>query len=230
MPSEVTILGEPLFSQDQAGKLKSRIATIFPHHQVLVTLPMVHAFQIDFFVDRLKAQRSAAGLPPLSPEEERDVRSDAVPLSLEGDVIYIRPDPDDMPLAFEADRLLQAEVSKRRIKFLSVLNAKVRDAVKRRGECWRIAPLPICRSEIRQRIEASRMRLGGREIFYYNSTTGTRLLTCQEFSRLSELPEDELREHLVEIRDFCAGRTSMHYPEIAFFMADDSFNSQALAA
>ena len=125
-------------------------------------------------------------------------------LVIEGDTVQIRPDPENTPQAFRADKLLQTFVSKRRIKFLNVLNERVRDAVKRRGECWRIAPLPTSPTEMKERISASKIGIRGKEIYYYNSTTGTRLLTYQEFSRLGSLDESQLRQHLAEIREFSA--------------------------
>ena len=76
---------------------------------------------------------------------------------MEDDTILIRPDPDNMPLAFEADELLQELVPKHRIKFLGVRNEKVRDAIKQRGEWWRISLLPKTPDEMKQMIAASRI-------------------------------------------------------------------------
>jgi len=233
MMSNITIIGEPLLATDPNGKLKSRTATVFPHSGSIVTLPIIHAFQIDAFVDSLNRQRAAAGLPQMNQEEERAVRDDAVAVTIGGDAdtVHIRSDPENMPLASKADRLLQKLklVSKRQIKLVNVLNAKVREAVKRRGECWRIAALPTSPAEMKERISAARIGIQGKEIYYYNSTTGTRLLTCHEFSRLGGSDESQLRQHLGEIREFSARLNPQHNPEIAFFMADNSFRSEAFA-
>ena len=53
MMSDITIIGEPLFTEDPDGKLKSRIATAFPRFHAIVTLPGIHATQIDAFVEWL---------------------------------------------------------------------------------------------------------------------------------------------------------------------------------
>ncbi len=179
----------------------------------------------------MNERRQADGAAPLSEAEETAVWNDAVDLIIEGDTVptvQIRPDPENMPLAFLADKLLQRRTSKRRIKFLNVLNAKVRNAVKRRGECWRIASLPMSAEEMREQIASFRIGIGGREIFYYNSTTGTRFLTCQELIRLGSLSDDQLRRQLQEIRELAASWNPHCNPEIAFFMADDSFHVSAM--
>jgi len=229
MTSNVTIIGEPLFTQDAAGKLKSRIATVFPRFHAIVTLPGIHATQINAFGDWLIQQQLPAGFPQTPEEKERAARDDAVALTIDGDTVQIRPDPENMPQALRADKFLQTFVSKRRIKFLNVLNERVRDAVKRRGECWRIAPLPTLPTEMKQRISASRIGIRGTEIYYYNSTTGTRWLTSTEFSRLGGLDESQMRQHLAEIREFSAKLNPHGNPEIAFFHANDRFDRSDFA-
>ena len=109
-----------------------------------------------------------------------------------------------MSLAFAADELLQKLYSKKQIKFLYVMNPLVREAIKRRGECWRISPLPRSPEEMARMITSSRIGIGGRPIYYYNAVTGTRLLTYQEFCNLGKLDLAERRQHLIEIRDYSA--------------------------
>jgi len=220
----VMILGEPLLAKDAQGKLISRIGTVFPRFQTILTRRGTHACQRGEFVDWLNRQRTEQGLAPLAREEESAVWNEAVDLILEGDTILIRPDPDAMPLAFEADALLQTLVPKHRIKFLCVLNDKVRTAVKLRGECWRITPMPMSRAELRMRILAAKIGIRGREIYYYNSTTGTRYLTCQEFAQLGSLDDESLRRHLAEIREFSVSLNPRRKPEIALYMADCAFS------
>lgn len=216
----VVIVGKHPLEKGPKGKLLSRIGTIFPELRLLITVPGIHATQRREGIEWIAAQRKAANLPPLTEQEESQFWNRAVDLIMQDDTIQIRPDPDDMPLAFKADRVLQTIVSKRQIKFLHALNEKVRTAVKRKGECWRITPLPTIRGEMRQRIQASRIAILGRDIYYYNSTTGTRILTFQEFSGLESLPEAEFRSHLAEIQRHSARFNHQHHPEIAFFMAD----------
>lgn len=226
--SEIIYLGDPLFSRGPDGKPKSLIATAFPHYDTLVTLPTIHALQIEAFVDARKQQRVAEGAE-LTKEEEKEIRNDAVPLVIDGDFVQIRPDPDDMPLAFRADKLLQKEVSKRQIKYLNVFNEKVRDALKRRGELYRIARLPTSRDEMKDQLLRAKTALGGQPIYYFNATTGTRVLTCHEFARLGDLDGPQLRQHLAEICKFSARSNAKHHAEVTFYMADDSFTAESFA-
>jgi hypothetical protein len=162
MTANLQIVGEPLFAKDSDGKLKSRIATVFPEAATLITLPGIHATQRLAYIDLLNQQREKSGLPPLSACEQTVAWQSAVDLIVEDDAVLIRPDPANMPLAFRADELLQQVAGKHRVKFLYVLNQRVRDAIKRRGECWRINPLPRSPDEIKRLIAASRIGIGGR--------------------------------------------------------------------
>ena len=141
----ITILGKELFAKDEAGKLISRIGTVFPHHQAIVTERGPHAWQRGRFINWLNERRQKAAQPPLDRAEESAVWNGAVDLIIDGDTVLIRPDPENLPLAFEADALLQKRVPKYRIRLLGVLNEKIRVALKHRGECWRMTPLPMSR-------------------------------------------------------------------------------------
>jgi len=223
------ILGEHPLAKDRHGKLISRIATAFPLGNILVTLPGIHATQRMAYVEALNQRRLERGLEPLTRDEVSACWNEAVDLVMEDDAILIRPDPENMGLAFRADDLLQELVPKYKIKFLHALNSRVRQAIKQRGECWRITPLPKSAAEMTRMILASRIGIGGREIYFHNRTSGTRLLTCPQFAELGSLGDSELRQHLIEIRDYSA-RTNAHgNPEIDFFMADTSFSHAALA-
>ena len=226
--STMTILGDPPFSRRPDGKLKLRIGTIFPATQTLVMLPGIHATQREAYLDHLNRQRLAAGRAPLSQQEEDLHWRNAVDLIIDDNAILIRPDPENMPLAFEADELLQDLVPEHRIKFLGVLNAPVREAIKRRGEWWRIASLPKTTGEMKQLILASHVGLQGGEIYYYCKTTGIRYLTCRQFAGLDRLDDCGLGQHLLEIQEY-AGRTNAQgFPEVALFAADKSFTTAAL--
>ena len=216
------IIGDSLLSCDECGKLRARIATVFPRRKTIVTLPGIHATQRVAFTDFLSSQRVGHGLAPLSEEEEEQEWMAAVDLVLEEDLILIRPDPAEMDLAFEADDLLQQIVSKKKIRFLHVLEPNVREAIKHRGECWRISPLPRSAEQMKRMIASSRIGIGGREIYYFNGSSGTRLLTYDQFCRLSRLPVDERRTLLAEIRHYCAHRNRQGNSEVGFFVASGS--------
>lgn len=223
------IIGEPLLARDAGGKLKSRIATVFLGAQTIVTLRGVHATQRLAYLDGINQQRAAAGRPPLTSREQAAELADSVDLVMEGDTVLIRPDPAHMGLAFQADELLQEIVRKEQIKFLHVLDPQVRNAVKRRGESWRINPLPRSPADMQRMIAESRIGVGGREIYYYNRETGTRFLTCQEFGALGALEEAERRRLLEEIRKCSAERNRLGRPEIAFFAAGQVFSAADFA-
>ncbi|MHB8900748.1 MAG: hypothetical protein ACYC6Y_18510 [Thermoguttaceae bacterium] len=224
------ILGDPPFERDANGKLKSQIGTIFPKANCLVTQRTIHALQRHIHIDHLNEQRRQAGHPPLTREEESQHWDNAVDLIFEDDRILIRPNPANMHLAFEADDLLQQICPKYKIKFLYALDRQVRDAVKRRGECWRIAALPTSVTQMQEMIVAAKLAISGEEIYYYNKTTGVRWLTCERFAALERLDDNQLRLHLREIQEHSARRNASGYPELDFFQADKSFSSKDLAA
>jgi hypothetical protein len=214
------ILGAPPLEHDAEGRPKARVATIFPKHKVLITLPGIHAWQRNTFLARLNKKRSEQGLPPLtSTEEERELAS-SVDLIIETDQILIRPDPAHMRLAFEADELLQEIVSKRRIKFLFAMDDRVQKAIKARGECWRIAALPQSRDGMRKLIEESKVAIREQPIYYYNRLTGTKYVTCAEFERLEALDAPELARQLDEIAEYSGVSNQLGNPEVDFFAAD----------
>ena len=224
------ILGDPPFARDENGKLKSQIGTIFPKSQYLVTERTIHAIQRQIYVDHLNRLRQGAGGEPLSREEEREEWDGAVDLIFEDDRLLIRPNPSSMPLAFDADDLLQQICPKYKIKFLYALDSQVRHAVKQRGECWRIAALPTSVRQMQDMIVASKLAISGEEIYYYNKTTGTRWLTCKRFSALNRLEDASLRLHLNEIREHSARRNARGHLELDFFQADDTFSSDNFAS
>ena len=223
------ILGEHPLARDANGRLKSRIATVCPYGNTIVTLPGIHATQRLAYVEMLSRQRAESGLPPLSREEETAEWQNSVDAIVEDNTILIRPDPSNMPLSFRADELLQELVPKQRVKFLLVCDRRVHAAIKQRGECWRISPLPKTSDEMDGMIAASRIAIHGNELYYYSKATGTRLLTCDSFSQLGGLDDAALRQHLREIREFSAGINRFGNREIDFFMAGADFSKADFA-
>ncbi len=226
----IHIIGENPLKINADGTPHVRIATAFPRALTLVTLPGIHCSQRIAFTDELNEQRRRAGRPELTDAEQTELWDQSVDLIVEADAILIRPDPDFMPLAYEADEMLQELVSKRKIKFLHVLNEKVRQEIQRRGEAWRIHPLPKSADEMRKMVTGSRIGIGGRPIYYYNATSGTRWLTCQEFCALGKLDNAQLRQHLIEIANHGACRNVSGHVEIDFFKAGRSFGASDCCA
>ena len=218
---QIEVIGPHPLARDEQGQPLTRIGTLFIGAQALVTQsPGVHAWQRLSFIDHLNAQRAAVAQPPLNPEEELAVSANSVDLFFDTDNILIRPDPDHMELAFAADELLQGIASKRQVKFLSVSDPRVREAIKRRGECWRLGSIPKSHEGKARLILGSRVGIRGLPIYYYNRLTGTRWLTCQEFENLGGLAPRELARHLQEIADHSIQRNRLGRPELDFFAAD----------
>ncbi len=218
---QLQLIGPHPFERDDQGRQITRIGTLFPGHLTLWTgAPCVHAMQRLGFIDRLNADRAQSSLPPLTLEEEEQLAANSVDLIFEADHILIRPDPERMDLAFIGDELLQGLVSKRKVKFLTVSDRRVREAIKRRGECWRLSSIPKTLEAKERLVASSRVPIRGLPIYFYNRLTGTRWLTCQEFEGLGNLDDAALARHLDEITDHAILRNRMGRPEVDFFAAD----------
>ena len=218
---QIEVVGPHPLACGPQGQLLTRIGTIFPERNVLYTeAPGVHAWQRVNFIDHLNAQRAAKSLPSLSPEEEQAVAANSVDLIFEPDHILIRPDPERMPLAFAADELLQTLVSKRQVRFLSVSDPRVREAIKRRGEYWRMSSIPKDQAGKERLVLGSRVGIHGAPIYFYNRLTGTRWLTCAGFEQLGQFEPSILARHLQEIAEHSNRQNRLGRPELDFFAAD----------
>jgi hypothetical protein len=228
---QLEVIGPRPFARDAQGQLATRIGTLFPERKVLFTqAPGVHAWQRLNFIDCLNAQRAASSLPPLTPVEEQALATDSVDLIFESDHILIRPDPQRMELVVAADELLQTIVSKRQVKFLSVADARVRDAIKRRGEYWRLSSIPKDREAKERLVRGSRVSIRGLPIYYYNRLTGTRWLTFAEFAALGKREPASLASHLQEIAEHVTRNNRLGRPELSFFAAAaERFGAQDFA-
>ena len=214
------VIGPHPFERDALGHQMTRIGTIFPFRLILVTLPGIHAQQRIEFIDRLNAARSADGQPPLTEAEIEAEFAGSVDLIFDTNHILIRPDPEHMDLALAADELLQGLVSKRDIKFLFVMDRKVRDAIKAHGECWRISQMPQSHEDIRRLIENAKVAIHEQPVYYFNKFTGSRYLSCGEFGRLDQLNDESLARQMREITVYCSRHNRSGYPEVDFFAAD----------
>jgi hypothetical protein len=172
------------------------------------------------FIDLLNERSVKLSSAPLTPEQEEQVCCKSVDLILDHDLVLIRPDPDHMDLAFAADELLQGLVSKRQIKFLKVADTRVREAIKRRGEIWRLSSIPRSQKGKEELVMKSKVRIHSLPIYFYNRLTGTRWLTYQAFEQLGQLDDAGLAAHLQEIADHALGLNRLKRPEIDFFGTD----------
>ncbi|MGN0854826.1 MAG: hypothetical protein ACI4R9_04825 [Kiritimatiellia bacterium] len=211
------ILGEPIFAKDADGGLVSSIGTIFFRTPGLVTRPGVHAMQRMMWIAEVNAQRAAQGLADMTPAEEEAELAESVDLIFTERHVMIRPDPEHMDLAFRADEELQKLVSKRRIRFLNTHSAKVRNALRARGENWRMARVPISQEDMAELISRSKVAILGEPIYYYNILTGTRYVTVGGAEILASLPPEALRAQLKETQAMLSRRNRMGRPELDLF-------------
>ena len=215
--SDMKIIGERIFAKGQDGSLLSRIGTIFFRTPGLVTKKGVHAMQRLMWIEAINADRAAEGKPALTMSEEDAEMAESVDLIFTEDQVLIRPNPDRMDLAFRADEELQKLVSKRVIRFLNTSSAKVRSALRERGENWRMARQPISQDDMADLINASKVPLCEKPIYYYNRITGTRYITPGCYNEVENLPPDEFRRQIEEIVLGLNKRNRVGYPEVDLF-------------
>ena len=212
------ILGEKIFARNANGDLASRVGTLFLKTPGLVTRRGMHAMQRMMWLDEVNSERAAQGLAPMTPEEEDEELSQSVDLVFTEDFALIRPDPDHMDLAIKADEILQGMMSKRKIRFLNTHSAKVRNALRSRGENWRIARAPITQDDMARQIENSRVAIDTyNRIYYYNHSTGTRYLTAEGCRGFEQLPDDELRSQVKTAQRLISSRNRFGMPEVDLF-------------
>ncbi len=211
------ILGDPIFAKNPDGTLKSRIGTLFFRTPGLVTMRGVHAMQRIAWTNELTKERLAEGKPAVTENEAMAEWADSADLLFTDDYVLIRPDPSRMDLALKADEVLQTLVSKRQIRFLNTSSEKVRDALRARGENWRMARSAQSPEEIVCAIETSRVAIDNENIFYYNSNTGTRWLTVGSYGRVCALSPEAFRAQIGEIVEGLHARNRLGQPEVALF-------------
>ena len=204
-------IGEKIFAKAADGSLVSRIGTMFLRTPGLVTAKGVHASQRLMWIEELSKERE------LSPVEEEAELTESVDLIFTETQVLIRLDPDRMDLAFRADEELQKMVSKRAIRFLNTSSAKVRAALRERGENWRMARQPISQDDMVDLIEKSKVPIGERPVYYYNRATGTRYLTASCADDIERLDPAAFRRQLAEIVQGLSKRNRHGQLEIDLF-------------
>ena len=211
------IIGDKIFARDAEGNLLSRIGTIFFRTPGMVTKKGVHAMQRLVWIDEINAERAKAGQPPMTIEEEDAEMAESVDLIFTADQVLIRPNPDRMDLAFRADDELQKLVSKRVIRFLNTSSVKVRTALRERGENWRMARQPISQDDMADLINASKIPVGEKPIYYYNRMTGTRFITAGGYKEIENLDPAAFRRQIAEVVEGLGRRNRLGRPEVDIF-------------
>ena len=213
------ILGDPLFAKNPDGTLKSRVGTLFFRTPGLVTQRGAHAMQRIAWTRELNRLRTEDGKPELTESEAMDEWADSADLLFTDDYVLIRPDPARIDLAIKADEVLQTLVSKRKIRFLNTHVAAVRDALRARGENWRMSRAPQSPEEIVKAITGASVAISHETIYYYNPNTGTRWLTVGSYDKVSKLTGDAFRAQIVEVVDGLKAVNRLGQPEIQLFPA-----------
>ena len=153
------IIGEDILAVDGKGELISRVGTLFLKTPGIVTVKGVHAMQRMVWINALNEDRAKAGLPELTDEEIDEEISESVDLLFQPGLVLIRPQPDAIETALRGDEVLQTLVSKRRIRFLNTHSVKILDALKARGENWRVARMPQTREELESQIASAKVSI-----------------------------------------------------------------------
>jgi hypothetical protein len=216
-------IGPHLFEPKPDGIYRSSIGSLFPRHQLLITDPPVHSLQRARFMDWFTEVQTSAGHPPPNPNKLSWEASESVDLIFRpGGVVLIRPQLERLDLAVAGDQMLQTiwEVPRHRIRFSSVRDARVRQALRERGELWRMTAPPTDPERMNEAIAHSRVAIGEGVIYYYNAGTGTRFVTFAEFARLGVLEDSALARQLEEIALYCVQRNWHGHPEIGFFAVE----------
>jgi hypothetical protein len=216
------IIGPTLFAKNPNGQYVSSVGTLFPRHDLLITAPPMHALQREAFKDWFREAQAEAGQPAPTESKLAWEAAESVDLIFTAGLVLIRPELERLDLAFAADQQFQValEVPRHRIRFLSVRDPRVRQALRERGELWRMSAPPSDHEEISQTIAHSRVEIGERAIYYYNPHTGTRFVTFTAFARLADLEDKALAAQLDEIGRHCVQRNRHGHPEVAFFGVD----------
>lgn len=214
------IIGEDVLSAVLRGEASSGVATIFPEHRTLVTIPGIHDDQRRAMLDQFDRAWATEGKAPLTDADVERILLDSVSLFVYPGMIAIRPDPTRMDQAYLADELLRERLPKSRIRFLDVADARVRHEIFRRGEAWRINPLPVTPDQIVQHIVKAQVAVGGERIYYYNAARGTRYLTASRFQSLAKLSDASFRSHILEIGQLLDARNDRFARELDLFPTD----------
>jgi hypothetical protein len=122
-----------------------------------------------------------------------------------------------MDLAFLADEELQKFVSKRKIRFLNTHAKRVRDALRARGENWRMARDVKTREEVERQIVRGRCAMANEPIYYYNGHTGTHYLTVGTYEQVTKLSDESFRSQMVELVNGLNSRNRLGMPLIDLF-------------
>jgi hypothetical protein len=118
-------IGRPITEKTPNGEYHRGPATIIVSDQTVTTDGPSHAGQIENYLSRGAPRPADGGDEAARANLFKLLADKAVCLFVERDSILIRPNPDHMELAFEADKLLQVLIPKWRIRYLYPHNPQI---------------------------------------------------------------------------------------------------------
>ena len=226
----------PHHRRTSAGERRRREAEVPHRHGVSLRQhdrdPAGHSRHAADGVRRSAGPRSgwSMGLAPLSREEETAEWQNSVDLIMEDDTILIRPDPDNMELAFPGRRVVAAvgaEASG------AVPAGAQREGSRGHQAAGRVlADQPAAEDAGRNEADDRGLedRHPRRRVVLLQQGDGHAVPDLRGVLRSSAaLDEAALRQHLAEIREFSAGVNRHGRPEVAFFMAGEGFSKADFA-
>ncbi len=159
------------------------IIEVFPELEAIVMGKIPHGLLAFKMIEVIQESRKRNGLAEYGEKEEDGILNlgvSCVQFQQEGEnTVLVRMDYLDR--GFLADNQLQRLIPKKQIKFSHLKDKKVRDALKKRGECWRFNPQPHSDEEIKTFVENCRTEIRTGIPVYYNRETGERFLTYEDF-------------------------------------------------
>jgi len=220
------IIAQCQLRDEKTEKFSHSTSCIFVDDEAFVSGEGRHNAQFMRYISHLSGERKEK----LTTSEQESKLEQMVCLVHREKHIFIRPDITingrEIEKILKADEILQQmSIPKEYIRFLGASNEEIRKVLKERGELWRINSPPHTIEEMKKMVTDSKAALSDRVMYYYNIETGTRYLTCEEFSKLGSLPAEQLARYLNEIKNHSFKKNKRKNPELAFFMADEfNFN------
>lgn len=200
---DITLIGSDFFERKN-GYLVNHVGSVFTRDKIIITGNECHGSIICDYLDYKNRNAKSYPMP--------------VPLAIQGDFVYIRPELNlSIDKIFEADRLLQKLVPRTQIKFARTKNPSIREALIKKGEYWRISPVAHTLEDMAKSINESNKTFDSGNVFYHSRETGTRYITCSEFSKIKDNNNAIAQLHeLVELHS-----KNEEKKEICFFAADE---------
>ncbi|MCB9359080.1 hypothetical protein H6503_04065 [Candidatus Woesearchaeota archaeon] len=219
----MNIYGPKPLEKDNSGNVTAKVGCVFPSIDAIITGNMPHGVLAMQIMDAHNKHLADIGKPKMSSDQISEMYDNVVDINMDNTNVYIRC-TDDMDSVFKADEMISTLLGYRKlpfIKFTRVHDDKARDYIKSRGQLWRISPKPKTLEDIRNSVTQSLMSVyDDQKVFYYCYETGTRILTLEQFGKFESMNDDELRQHMIFIRDYIGKENKIGNVELELFMSN----------